>query len=104
MTPEGKAKHKSKQWLVTNLPGMWFVAPRGGPFGKAGCPDWLICWMGVFIAIEVKSEVGEATALQLVQLKLIKDAGGVAAITRGFDPVRLQAIKDAALRINRGRM
>lgn len=103
-TPEGKAKRKNKDWLILNLPGMWFVSPRGGPFGKAGCPDWLICWMGVFIAIEVKSEEGAPTPLQISQLKQIKAAGGIAAIVRGYDPVRLQAIKDAALAVVGGRM
>lgn len=93
MTPEGKAKEKIKRWLDLNMPGHWRVMPRGGPFGKAGCPDILICWMGIFIAIEVKSDTGDVTSLQLVQLKLIQQAGGVAAVVRGFDVGRLEAIK-----------
>ena len=96
-TPEGKAKAKIRQWYKDNLPGHWRVSPRGGPFGKAGCPDDLLCWMGVFIAIEIKSDVGDLTALQIANLKLIQAAGGVAAVVRGYDIVRLQAIKQAAL-------
>lgn len=103
-TPEGRAKAKARQWLKDNLPGHWYVSPRGGPFGKAGCPDWLICWMGVFIAIEVKSDVGELSAMQLANLRQIQKAGGVAAVLKGYDVVRLQAIKQAALDIYNGRL
>ena len=97
MTPEGKAKVKIKQWYKDNLPGHWRVSPRGGPFGKQGCPDDIICWHGVFIAVEVKSDTGEVSAIQMANLRLIKDAGGVAAVVRGYDIGRLHAIKQAAL-------
>lgn len=97
MTPEGKVKAKIHQWYKDNLPGHWRVSPRGGPFGKAGCPDDLICWNGVFIAIEIKSHEGELSALQKLNLKLIAEAGGVAAVVRGFDIERLGIIKQRAL-------
>lgn len=96
MTPEGKAKLKIRQWYKDNLPGHWRVSPRGGPFGKAGCPDDLLCWRGIFIAIEIKSDEGEPTALQIANLKQISAAGGIAAIVRGYDVRRLEAIKAAA--------
>jgi len=96
MTPEGKAKVKIRQWYKDNLPGHWRVSPRGGPFGKAGCPDDLICWRGIFIAIEIKSDTGDTTALQDIALRDIKNAGGIAAIVRGYDVARLNAIKAAA--------
>lgn len=96
-TPEGKVKRKLDEWLDINMPGHWRVKPRGGPFGKAGCPDVLICWRGIFIAIEVKSEEGEVSALQMMNLKTIKIAGGISAVLRGYDKLRLNAIKNAAL-------
>ena len=99
MTPESKVKEKIKRWLDLNMPGHWRVMPRGGPFGKAGCPDILICWQGVFIAIEVKSDVGDPTPLQIANLKQIKSAGGVAALVRGYDVVRLNAIRDAVIKL-----
>jgi hypothetical protein len=97
MTPEGKAKEKIKRWLDINMPGHWRVMPRGGPFGKAGCPDILICWLGIFIAIEVKSDTGDPSALQIMNLKKIQAAGGVAALVRGYDVQRLEAIKALAM-------
>lgn len=97
MTPEGKAKQRIGRWLDANMPSHWRVMPRGGPFGKIGCPDILICWMGIFVAIEVKSESGQASGAQMAQLKLIQQAGGVAAIVRGFDEARLIQIKELVL-------
>jgi hypothetical protein len=97
MTPEGKAKVKIRQWIKDNMPGSWRVSPRGGPFGKTGCPDDLICWQGVFIAIEIKSAEGDPTSAQINELKLIRAAGGIAAVVRGYDVSRLIAIKNAAL-------
>lgn len=96
MTPEAKCKIKIRQWYKDNLPNHWRLSPRGGPFGKAGAPDDIICYRGVFIAIEIKSDVGEPTSLQIMQLKLIKEAEGIAAIVRGYDVPRLLAIKKAA--------
>jgi hypothetical protein len=96
-TPEGKVKRKLDEWLAANMPGHWKVKPRGGPFGKAGCPDVLICWRGIFIAIEVKSDTGEPSALQIMNLKMIQKAGGVAALLRGHDVERLEAVKLAVL-------
>lgn len=96
-TPEGKAKVKIRQWYKDNLPNHWKISVPGGPFGKNGTPDDLLCWNGVFIAIEIKSDVGDLTALQKMQLSLIAKAGGVAAVVRGYDVQRLQAIKQAAL-------
>lgn len=97
MTPEAKVKVKIRQWYKDNLPGHWRVSPRGGPFGKAGCPDDLLCWKGIFIAVEIKSDEGDLSALQTLALKQIRAAGGVAAVVKGFDVQRLEAIKAAAL-------
>lgn len=96
-TAEGKVKYKLDKWLNERMPGHWKVKPRGGPFGKAGCPDYLICWQGVFIAIEVKSDMGQATAVQMLHLRLIQAAGGVAALLRGYDVPRLEAVRAAVL-------
>lgn len=97
-TPESKVKRKVHEWLAINMPDHWRVSPRGGPFGKQGCPDDIICWHGFFIAIEEKAMDGTATDMQLAQLKLIIRAGGVAAIVRGYDVARLNRIRDLILK------
>lgn len=93
MTPEGKVKQKIKRWYDENLPDHWRLSPRGGPFGKAGASDDIICYLGFFIAVEVKSDDGTLSAIQLKNLKDVKKAGGVAAVVKGFDVARLDIIK-----------
>lgn len=98
MTPEGIVKVWAKKQYDILLPGHWRVSPRGGPFGKAGCPDDLLCWKGIFIAIEVKSLEGSVSGLQLLALKEIQAAGGVAAVLRGKDLNKLIAIRNTVLK------
>lgn len=102
-TPEGKAKVKIRKWIDVNLPNSFRFAPRGGPFAVAGIPDEIICWLGVFIGLEIKSETGEPTDMQMQKLKAIAKAGGVACLVRGYDVARLEAMKQAALDIAHGR-
>jgi hypothetical protein len=92
-TPENKVKRKIKEWYDANLPGHWRVSPRGGPFGKQGASDDILCWLGFFIAVEVKSDVGELSPMQLKNLRDVQKAGGVAAVVKGYDVARLNQIK-----------
>lgn len=101
MTPEAKVKLKIKRWYADNLHGHWRVSPRGGPFGKQGCADDIICWLGFFVAIEVKSDDGSLTPIQLKSLQDVEAAGGVAAVVKGYDVVRLEAVKTAVLEKHR---
>ena len=101
MTPEGKVK----QWCRRKdgafdkwFPGHKRVSPRGGPFAANGVCDDILCWQGIFVAIEVKSADGSATALQLDFLREVQAAGGVAAVLKGKDEHKLLAIRNAVIR------
>jgi hypothetical protein len=68
--------------------GCWFVKYwAGAAYTKAGVPDLLVCCNGFFVAVEVKSEGGAPSELQLWNIGRIKAAGGVALTLRpdGFD-------------------
>ena len=107
-TPEGKVK----QWcrrkdgaFDTIFPGHVRVSPRGGPFAQTGVADDILCWRGVFIAIEVKATIDDhPTKLQLEFLKDVVSAGGVGAVLKGKDVDRLRAIRDKALEKLSGRV
>ena len=94
-TPEGKVKIWAKGQYARLFPGHWRIAPRGGPFGKAGAPDDIMCWQGSFVAIEEKSDTNPvgATERQYHQLRKIQAAGGVAAVLRGKDEERLLKVR-----------
>jgi len=55
---------------------------------KGGIPDIVGVMNGQFIAIEVKKPGGRPTALQLVQIRKIKEAGGLACIAYDLETVK----------------
>lgn len=54
---------------------------------KRGTPDILAVISGRFVAIEVKRPGGKPSKLQLVQLKRIEAAGGIAMVAESVDEV-----------------
>lgn len=60
---------------------------HGGPYQDPGTPDLLVCYLGVFLAIEVKTPRGVASDEQLAVQDAIIDAGGRAIITHSVSDV-----------------
>lgn len=60
-------------------PTAWFKISQRS---VSGTPDILGCAYGLFIGLELKTEEGEASRLQLYELKRILDAGGLALVVR----------------------
>lgn len=77
-TPEAKVKKKIKDMLKAY--GAYYAMPVAGMFGSAGVPDFLVCYVGVFIGIEAKAGRGKTTALQDKNLRDIREAGGQAIV------------------------
>ena len=57
----------------------------GSQFTKEGVPDILACINGTFHGIELKTDVGVPSKLQLFNIKKIKESGGEAYILRPRD-------------------
>ena len=53
-----------------------------------GVPDIIACVQGKFIALEVKSEKGRPSKLQIVAQRRIKEAGGESYIVRSVEEVQ----------------
>ena len=79
-TPEAKVKAKIKATLKAH--NVYYAMPIGTGYGNSGVPDFLCCVNGKFVAIEAKAGKGEATALQLKNLRDINNAGGYTLIIR----------------------
>ena len=79
-TPEAKVKAKIKAILKAH--NAYYAMPIGTGYGNSGVPDFLCCVNGKFVAIEAKAGKGEATALQLKNLRDINNAGGYTLIIR----------------------
>lgn len=78
MTPEAKVKAKIRK-ILEELE-CYYAMPIGTGYGNAGVPDFLVCIRGCFVGIEAKAGKGTTTALQDKNLKLIREAGGLALI------------------------
>lgn len=82
-TPEGKVKAKVKQLLTAY--GAWFFMPVSGGFGRAGVPDFIGVHRGLFFAVETKALGGKTTRLQDIEMRKIREAGGVCFVVEGVD-------------------
>ena len=54
MTPEGKVKIEVKK-VLKSMPDCWWYMPVSNGMGRVGCPDFLVCYRGKFVAIETKA-------------------------------------------------
>lgn len=91
--PEKQYELKIRRFL-DNL-GAWHLKTYSDGVQRAGVPDILACVKGHFVAIEVKSETGRPTALQVWNIEKIREAGGIAMVLYpdGFDEFKRLMIK-----------
>lgn len=79
-TPEGKVKKRIKEILNAHAPDVWYTMPIGTGYGRSGVPDFIGVSNGQFFAIEAKSGKNQPTALQLLTIDKIHEAGGWALV------------------------
>lgn len=58
---------------------IWYTKHYGSAFSRVGVPDFLLCYRGKFIAIEMKAPKKSPTKVQESTLCGIIEAGGIAA-------------------------
>lgn len=99
MAQEKQFENKIKKYLSEN--NIWHVKYFANGFTKSGIPDILACCNGHFLAIEVKSEIGRPSPLQLHHIEKIKQSGGHAVIVKPsqFDELKqlIQELKNDSL-------
>lgn len=78
---------KILKYLKT-VEGCFFWKEHGGMYGTAGIPDIICCYRGRFIGFEVKTDIGEPTKLQLLAIRKIKAARGIALVVRSVEEVK----------------
>jgi len=77
-TPEKKVKNKVVALLKQH--GAYYFFPATYGMGRAGVPDIIVCYRGLFVAVECKAGKGRTTALQERELAAIRKANGVAVV------------------------
>lgn len=76
MTVEKKFENQVKLYLESK--DAWYIKYwAGAEYTKSGIPDILACVYGIFYGIEIKAPNGKPSMLQLVNLKKIREAGGI---------------------------
>lgn len=79
MPAEKNFENKVKEYLESQE--AWFIKYWGGAkYTKTGIPDILCCINGYFLAIEIKGPNGKPSDLQIVNIREIRKAGGIAIV------------------------
>lgn len=77
-TPEGAVKAKCVAQLKAL--GAYYFYPVMGGYGTSGVPDIIVCYQGLFIAIECKAGKNKPTPLQEKNLDHVRRTGGLALV------------------------
>ena len=88
-TPENKVKTKLKK--ILDEMGIWHFSPYQAGMGRAGIPDIIGCYNGLFVAFECKANGNKPTALQQREIDAIRTAKGLAFVV---DENNVQEIKE----------
>lgn len=80
---KAEATEQSKIMSKMVEDGAWIV--KVGSTTTNGTPDVLGCYMGMFVAVEVKTEVGVLSRLQEIKIKQIREAEGIAVAVYGYE-------------------
>lgn len=84
-------KQKVERWLESI--GAWYIKYwAGARYTKEGIPDILACINGRFCGIELKGDGGQPSLLQIVNLKKIREAGGIGILLYPEDFKQLTAL------------
>lgn len=78
MGPEKKFETKVRKYLESQ--GAYVVKYFGCGFTQAGVPDLLCCYKGHFLGLEIKSDTGKPSELQVHNICRINEAGGIAMV------------------------
>jgi len=84
-TPEGKLKKDIKEFLKGKAA---LVSPMSFGYGKKGVSDFIACYKGKFLAIEVKVKPRKPTKLQLNFLEEVLRFGGSACVAYDLKTVQ----------------
>ena len=82
-----------KRCLTKRRNHCWFIKTQSGAYGgRAGMPDFLVCYRGRFVAIEAKRPGGTLSQVQKLELSRLGRAGAVVLVA--FDAAAVEAILD----------
>src|SRR6056297_2732099 len=78
MKKEADVKKRVKE-ILKDL-GAWYYMPVPTGYGVQGIPDFIVCYRGLFIAIETKFGGNKPSKWQEIRLREIDEHGGLALV------------------------
>ena len=85
--PEQRAKRQIKETLDSL--GICWTNVAGGPGGTNGAPDLIVCYMGLAVAVEGKTEHGRQSDAQKEFQAMWEASGGIYTIARTWEELEL---------------
>lgn len=76
--PKLESNFQKKVEELIRLKGGYRVKVHVSAFQDQGTPDILVCYMGRFVAFELKVDGNHLSALQKIRIRQIRNAGGIA--------------------------
>lgn len=80
--PETRLANRIRKHLKREFPGIMVIKIHGSEFQEAGLPDFIACYEGKFIGLEIKrpGEPHPLTDIQRRKLDKIEAAGGIVGV------------------------
>lgn len=79
---------QAKAKKLIEAEGGYVIKIHVSAYQSQGEPDLVCCFLGLFIAFELKVDDNKPTALQTEKLKLIKKSGGIAKAVWSLDEIK----------------
>jgi len=100
MSYESTIQTAITKYLKSLAPDVWFTKVTSAPMarGVRGVPDILICYKGLFLALEVKNEKGKLSPHQEIQIDKINKSGMAFVVTSKKEVVIIFELIDLHLK------
>lgn len=88
---EKEIQNEIEDWLKTQSHRIWWARCRmdcATTFTREGIPDFLVCFAGLFLAVEVKRPGKKPTLEQNGELTWIRKAGGIECVATSLSEVK----------------
>lgn len=84
-TKEGKLEEQIERFMKRK--GIWQLARYQAQSNQNGIPDRLYLYKGYLLGLELKTDEGEPTKLQLKKIDEINENGGIGLVIRDIETV-----------------
>ena len=85
-TDESKLEQEVEKFMREKR--IWQLARFQAQYNQNGLPDRLYLYKGLLLGLELKTDKGSPTTLQLTKLKEINNNGGIGLIIKSVDGVK----------------